>query len=83
MEAQQDVAQARIDAKTHVHEAEATLAVTLVGAGLNFVQEKDSYCLEPHAGSGLRSSVEGTAGGSCIALPDPSAYFCFADAPLP
>jgi hypothetical protein len=73
MEAQQDVAQARVDAKTRVQEAEATVAVTLVGAGLNFVQEKDGYCREPHAGSGLRSSVEGTTRGSCVALPDPSA----------
>jgi hypothetical protein len=45
MEAQQDVAQARVDAKTRVQEAEATKAVTLVNAGLNFVQEKDSYCM--------------------------------------
>jgi hypothetical protein len=39
MEAQQDVPQARVDAKMR-----GTVAVTLVGAGLNFVQEKDSYC---------------------------------------
>jgi hypothetical protein len=52
MEAQQDVAQSRVDAKTRVQEAEATVAVTLVGAELNFVQEKDSCCREPHAGSG-------------------------------
>jgi hypothetical protein len=82
MEAHQNEAQARVDAKARLQEAEATVAVTLVGAELNFVQEKDSYCREPHAESGLRSGIEGSAGGSCVVVPDPSAVFCFADAPL-
>jgi hypothetical protein len=72
MEAQQDVAQIRVNAKTRVQEAEATIAGR---RRAKLCTGERQLLPEPHAGFGLRSSVEGTAGGSCVALPDPSADF--------
>jgi hypothetical protein len=55
-----------------VQEADGTVAVTVVGAGLNFVEEKDTRSFQHTtaivAGSGLRSGIEGIGGGSYIGL---------------